>query len=723
MNNVLTRRGTAAVQTLRRWFARSFSKTEPALCQMSLLVSALIVGLELNATYWPGLLGGTLFVLGTLVVMEAVLWLVRWVLRRTLGHGLGWAISFAALTYAVARTVRRGAGEGWTWRVCLFSAVIVAVLWMLTASGWSLLRHRRLTPTTVLSFLTAAGAAVALGVFLFTDGFDDHYVQRYLALTKEPPATLEALEPSLGKGPYEVKTVDYGPDEELEAGTVSLTSYMSRDTDELSGKYVDSYLDYSLSRVPLRGRVWYPDGEKSCPVLFIAHGNHEITTESYLGYAYLGEYLASHGYVVVSVDQNACNMLSGENDGRAVLLLENIGLLLGYNEEEGNPLEGVMDPENIAIAGHSRGGEMVATAYLFNNYDNYPENGNVDFDYHYAIRSIIAIAPTVDQYKPADHSVELEDVNYLLLHGACDRDVTNFRGMAQYEHVSYTGQGDYLKTALYIAGANHGQFNSLWGAYDLRGPFSSLLNVESLLSEEDQQEIAKIFIKVFLDVTLLGDDSCRSLLTDWDSCAGQLPETVYVQCYETSSFIPIADFEEDSDLTTATMPDVTAEASGVSLWTEEQIDVDGETDEGTHALRLRCGIQGQYTLTLPGLDMTGAALVFDLCDLDSGAVERGDVALLDGTVTLTDAAGNTASVRISDFATVFPILPVRTDKLDFLFDTCTYKKAFATVSIPADAFVPEEGTVIDNSQITAITLQLDGGGETAVDNIGLEAIR
>ena len=61
-------------------------------------------------------------------------------------------------------------------------------------------------------------------------------------------------------------------------------------------------------------------------MLFIAHGNHEITTESYLGYDYLGRYLASHGYVMVSVDQNACNMLTGENAGRAVLLLEHIGL-------------------------------------------------------------------------------------------------------------------------------------------------------------------------------------------------------------------------------------------------------------------------------------------------------------------------------------------------------------------------------------------------------------
>ena len=712
----------AGRDAISRWLVRNFSQTEPALCQMALLISAVLVGLELNATYWPGLPGAALFTLGALAVMELALLLARWVLKKALGHGLSWLLCLLALYYVLARTVRRGAGEGWTWRVYLFSAVIAAALWLLTASAWSLLRRRRFTPTTVLTCLTAAALTAALGVFLFTGGFDDNYVRRYLALSPHPPETLAALEPSLGPGPYETAVLDYGPGEELEAGTVSLTRYMSRDTDELSGLYVDAYLDYDLSQVPLRGRVWYPVGGMDRPVLFIAHGNHEITTESYLGYAYLGEYLASHGYVVVSVDQNACNMLSGENDGRAVLLLENIGLLLGYNEEAGNPLEGVLDPDNIAIAGHSRGGEMVATAYLFNGYDNYPENGNVDFDYHYNIRSIIAIAPTVDQYRPADHSVALEDVNYLLLHGACDRDVTNFQGMAQYEHITYTGQGDYLKTALYIAGANHGQFNSLWGAYDQRGPFSSLLNVESLLSEADQQEIAKIFIKVFLDVTLLGDQSCRSLLTDWDSCAGQLPDTVYVQCYETSSFHPIADFEEDSDLTTATMADVTAEASGVSLWTEEQINIDGETDQGTHALRLRWWSRGSYTLTLPGLDLTGSALVFDLCDLDSAAVEEGELALLDGEVVLTDAAGNTASARISDFATVFPILPVRTDKLDFLFDTCVYKKAFATVSIPADAFLPE-GEAMDLTGVTEIAFHLDGGGEAAVDNIGLEAAR
>ena len=90
----------------------------------------------------------------------------------------------------------------------------------------------------------------------------------------------------------------------------------------------------------------------------------------------------------------------------------------------------------------------------------------------------------------------------------------------------------------------------------------------------------------------------------------------------------------------------------------------------------------------------------------------------DGDI-LTDADGNTAAARIGDFATVYPILPVRTDKLDFLFDTCVYKKAMATVSLPAEAFAAE-GEAFDAARVTEIRLRFTGGGEIALDNLGLE---
>ena len=152
MDDVRTRRLGAIPQALGRWFVRSFSGTEPALCQMALFISAALVGLELNATYWPGLPGGILFALGTLTVMELALFLARWALQKTLGHSLGWLMSLFLLYYVIARNVRRGAGEGWTWRVYLFSALVAAALWVLTAAGWKLLRHRRVTATTALSW-------------------------------------------------------------------------------------------------------------------------------------------------------------------------------------------------------------------------------------------------------------------------------------------------------------------------------------------------------------------------------------------------------------------------------------------------------------------------------------------------------------------------------------------------------------------------------------------
>lgn len=721
MSNTLTRRSAAALERCRSWLSCRFGGAEAALCQMAAVITALVAGAALAATYWPKPVGYAVLWIGALALLELGLWLAQKILRRLLGRSLGWMMALLLLGGAVAYTVKRGAGEGWTWRVIVFSCLTALALALLAVSWRSLLRRRVPAPAVISAALLSAGAVALLAVFFFTDGFDDHAIRRYLALSQDRDARLEALEPSLGLGGCTVETLDYGPDGDLEAGTVSLTRYMDRDTDDLTGAYVDAYWDYDLSRVPLQGRVWYPAEEKNCPVLFIAHGNHEITTNSYLGYAYLGEYLASHGYVVVSVDQNACNMLSGENDGRAVLLLEHIGLLLAYNGERGNPLYGRLDDGNIAIAGHSRGGEMVATAYLFNGYDNYPENGTVKFDYHYNIKSIIAIAPTVNQYRPADHSVALEDVNYLLLHGAADRDVTKFMGMSQYENITFSGRGDYLKTALYIAGANHGQFNALWGAYDQSGPFSPLLNVESLLSEEDQQHIARIFVKIFLDVTLLGDESCRTLLTDWNACAAQLPDTVYAQCYETSGFTLIADFEEDSDLTTAAMAGAALNAVGADWWTEELMDFAGSTSYDTHALRLRWRRRAHYDVSTPELDMTDKSLTFDICDRDSDRVEKGEYALVDAGVQLTDADGNTAEAQLSDFTTVYPVLPVRTDKLDFLFDTCTYKSAFSTVTIPIDGFVPE-GEGFDPGRVTEIRLCFSDSGQVNIDNIGLEPV-
>ena len=685
---------------------------------MASVIVALVGGVSLSAVYWPGAVGCAVSVVLILALAELVFFLAQKILRRLLGHSLGWLLALASAGYAVADTLWRGSGDAWDWRVYLSAGVVVVLLWLLAASWYQMLVARKRTPTTVGTSLMSAALTVVLILLLSGDGFGNDYIDDYLALSDGEPLSQSSLEQSLTAGPYRVEMLDYGPEEALQAGTVDLTRYMSRGDDGLTDHYVDAYWEYEISEIPMHGRVWYPAEAENCPVLVIAHGNHHIATESYLGYDYLGKYLASHGYVVVSVDQNACNMLSNENDGRAVLLLEHIGLLQRFAGEEGNPLFNRLDNNNIAIAGHSRGGEMVATACLFNEYDRYPEHGGKEFHYNYAIKSVIAIAPTVNQYKPADHSVELEDVNYLLLHGAEDRDVTEFNGMSQYENISFTGEGNYIKSALCIAGANHGQFNALWGQYDQIGPSAALLNTASLISETDQQQIAKVFIKIFLDVTLRGDESCKDLLTDWSDYAYQLPQTVYAQCYETSDMTVIADFEEDSDLESVTMEGVSADGSGFNWWTEDLLDFAGKSAYDTHALRLRWSSRAMYTLTLPETDLTDVSLHFDICDLDEAAVEQEEYSLVNGKIILTDADGNTATVQIADHASIYPIWPVKTDKLDYIFNTCTYQKAFSTVSIPVSDFAVD-GDTFDAATVCQIAWRFTNGGQVAVDNIGL----
>ena len=125
-----------------------------------------------------------------------------------------------------------------------------------------------------------------------------------------------------------------------------------------------------------------------------------------------------------------------------------------------------------------------------------------------------------------------------------------------------------------------------------------------------------------------------------------------------------------------------------------------------------------YTLTLPETDLTDVSLHFDICDLDEAAVEQEKYSLVNGKIILTDADGNTATVQIADHASIYPIWPVKTDKLDYIFNTCTYQKAFSTVSIPVSDFAVD-GDTFDAATVCQIAWRFTNGGQVAVDNIGL----
>ena len=119
--------------------------------------------------------------------------------------------------------------------------------------------------------------------------------------------------------------------------------------------------------------------------------------------------------------------------------------------------------------------------------------------------------------------------------------------------------------------ANHGQFNSAWGTRDKTGITGFFINRKALLSEEEQQQIAKVFISAFLEATLKEDHRYLPIFEDYRTAGNWLPQTGYITQYEDVGIKLVADFEEDIDVTTTTLLGGRIDSEGLSRWNETAI--------------------------------------------------------------------------------------------------------------------------------------------------------
>ena len=122
-----------------------------------------------------------------------------------------------------------------------------------------------------------------------------------------------------------------------------------------------------MDKLPLNARVFYPDGAGPFPLFLLVHGNHEMSVASDNGYVYLCRLLASRGFIAVTVDENFIN--SGlfhdppkQQAARGWLLLEHLRLWHEWANNPQNPFYGKVNLNEVALGGHSRGGEAAATA-------------------------------------------------------------------------------------------------------------------------------------------------------------------------------------------------------------------------------------------------------------------------------------------------------------------------------------------------------------------------
>ncbi|NGM85096.1 alpha/beta hydrolase [Paenibacillus sp. 7124] len=486
--------------------------------------------------------------------------------------------------------------------------------------------------------------------------------------------------------------------------------------------------------LPLNGRVWMPEGNGPFPLVLIVHGNHMMEDFSDGGYDYLGELLASRGFIAISLDENFLNysVWSGipEEDYklRAWMILKHLEQLAGFSDKPGNPFYNKIDFAETALIGHSRGGQAVAMAADAQRW--FKGDPVLESVSRFHISAVAALAPT-DQTVGSGQA-RLRDISYMTLQGARDGDVHDFYGDRQYNRSVYSGHTDAFKTSLYIGDANHSQFNSDWGMYDLAFPTGLFLSRSRIMDGEEQRQIAKVYISAFLEAALHGRKEYAGLFRDYRRGLEWLPkETSYFNRYQDGGFRGITDFEEDRDKTTAGQIG-TISAAGLRFTEETAKDREGE-GKGTFGAFLERGAddtgEAFYRISLKAGPAADAAiygadgLTFSMANRNAGS---GSGLAPQVEVELADRSGNKARLPLT---AVMPPLPLpktqftRTAWLEKRISDGKYgnpsEAVFQTYELSFSLF-REKNPSFNPAQLAQIAFHLLSGKDAVMlDDIGL----
>lgn len=284
------------------------------------------------------------------------------------------------------------------------------------------------------------------------------------------------------------------------------------------------------------------------PLVLFLHGQQGFNVEGWLGYDYLLELLASHGFIAMSIDSR--DYLNANHISRGELVREYLRRMRDWNAPGGGLINGVdfvgkIDLLNITVVGHSKGGEAVVSAY---------ELQRVDADPGYTIGGIIAIAPVqaIGHWGGSDPNIimRLKDVPYLIIHGAKDGDVSDFQGMRTYDRAEpFEFPGNTPRQMVFIKDANHDFFNSKW----ITPSGESLCTCDRVadpLDPDQQQAAAKIYIRAFVEAYVHNKKEYLNYFT------GIIPPSVSPPIEVVTSYHPGApdmltlDHHEESDQST-----------------------------------------------------------------------------------------------------------------------------------------------------------------------------
>lgn len=676
--------------------------------------------------------------------------LARWILRVT----PNWPAALLGATALFVGALWMSAYAGWI--LALAVAGLGSAIASLLVGGFSRMALARRIVT--LALLVAMAALLGATVWLLRwRGFEKDMADA--PLSKQPKVAALALPDPSQPGPYRFSTFIYT------AGTEKhRPEYGGADQGALKSRTVDGskifkgpegwrarlyqwYWGFDTKKMPLNARVWMPDGAGPFPVVLCVHGNHQAQEFSDPGYAYLGELLASRGIIFATIDENFINsswidgMGAKETAARGWLLLEHLKLLREWNSTKGHRFEHKIDLDRIALMGHSRGGEAVATAAAFNALPAWPGDATLRFDYNFHIRGLVAIAPADGQYKPEGGNRRLKDVNYFVIQGGYDGDVSSFDGSRQFNRTTFSEGSDCFKAELWIYRANHGQFNTVWGDDDSGAPNGWMLNKRPLLAGDTQRRIAKVYFSAFLEATLRGQEGYRGLFRDYRAGAAWLPDTTYANRYADAHRTVVADFDESLNVESATLAGARIRGEKLAVWKQQRVGLRWG-DRGDVGVYLGWREPAAtYTIELPAefaqrLD-GGSRLVFDMADANEKPPAADEAkkkvdkpkkedekhkAPLDFDIELVAAGGGVTRVPLSAIGPVYRPFHVEYQKFPWL--------GFARGDKDTEPVLQRYAVTLDRfagvrpAELRAIRFHFDRSkeGVVIVDNVGFETV-
>ena len=287
-----------------------------------------------------------------------------------------------------------------------------------------------------------------------------------------PSAALGQSDPGL-PGPFSVSTRAYG---------LAATDDLAFQPPAFAGIGAE---------VEVRARVYHPTNLAAgpFPIIFILPPRTDLTCfraapvaastgwpcpagqqpmPTFEGFAAIGELLASHGYIVVSVSNNGIVAQDGTDgvQARAELLQHHMELWSLFNTigsvflpgdfgQIGFAFVGRVDLGRVGTVGHSRGGEGAVAHALYNQAQGAP----------FGVRAVLTLGATNRRDDPNQPRLVLNNVPLAVVLPYCDADVRDLQSVHYFDDALYNVAGDRArKHTLLMMGANHFYFNGVVGA-------------------------------------------------------------------------------------------------------------------------------------------------------------------------------------------------------------------------------------------------------------------